>query len=314
MATASALCAPMQLLSLRRAPAKELSPRRAAAVALSGSLIVKRDFLQNGRSHHQFLPLKQRGKLQAAVLPLTPLLDDEEKRKQMSEDYGFKQIGEQLPDNVTLKDVMDTLPKEVFEIDNVKAWGSVLISVTSYAFGIFLISKAPWYLLPLAWAWAGTAVTGFFVIGHDCVHKSFSRNKLVEDIVGTLAFLPLIYPYEPWRFKHDRHHAKTNMLVEDTAWQPVWQKEIESSSLLRKAIIFGYGPIRPWMSIAHWLMWHFDLKKFRPNELPRVKISLACVFAFMAIGWPLIILQTGIAGWFKFWFMPWMVYHFWVHC
>lgn len=51
----------------------------------------------------------------------------------------------------------------------------------------------------------------FFVIGHDCAHKSFSKNKLLEDIVGTIAFLPLIYPYEPWRFKHDRHHAKTNM-------------------------------------------------------------------------------------------------------
>lgn len=60
------------------------------------------------------------------------------------------------------------------------------------------------------------------------------------------------------------------------------------------------------------LMWHFDLKKFRPNEVRRVKISLACVFAFIAIGWPLIIYKTGIIGWFKFWFMPWMVYHFWV--
>jgi hypothetical protein len=60
------------------------------------------------------------------------------------------------------------------------------------------------------------------------------------------------------------------------------------------------------------LIWHFDLKRFRPNEVPRVKISLACVFAFMAIGWPLIILKSGLAGWLKFWFMPWMVYHFWV--
>lgn len=144
---------------------------------------------------------------------------------------------------------------KVFEIDDMKAWRSVLISVTSYALGLFMISKVPWYLLPLAWAWTGTAVTGvssayiftmwfvnfimchsllspprpllilgnsfiflrvsvkFFVIGHDCAHKSFSRNKLVEDIVGTLAFLPLIYPYEPWRFKHDQHHAKTNMYV-----------------------------------------------------------------------------------------------------
>lgn len=128
-----------------------------------------------------------------------------------------------------------------------KAWKSVLVSVASYSLGLVMIAKAPWYLLPLAWAWTGTAITGvsliqifflvaslslslllilvrlaalatevsflpkFFVIGHDCAHKSFSRNKLVEDIVGTLAFMPLIYPYEPWRFKHDQHHAKTNM-------------------------------------------------------------------------------------------------------
>lgn len=60
------------------------------------------------------------------------------------------------------------------------------------------------------------------------------------------------------------------------------------------------------------LIWHFDLKKFRPNEVNRVKISLACVFAFMFIGWPLIIYKTGIVGWIKFWLMPWLGYHFWV--
>ncbi|PKI52343.1 hypothetical protein CRG98_027269 [Punica granatum] len=247
-------------------------------------------------------------------------VDNAEYRKQLSESYGFRQIGEPLPEDVTLKDIMNSLPKKVFEIDDLKAWKSVLISVTSYALGLFMIAKAPWYLLPLAWAWTGTAITGFFVIGHDCAHKSFARNKLLEDVVGTLAFLPLIYPYEPWRFKHDQHHAKTNMLSADTAWHPVWKEEIESSSLLRKALMYGYGPLRPWMSIAHWLGWHFDLSKFRSNELKRVKISLACVFAFMAIGWPLIIYKTGIVGWIKFWLVPWLGYHFWaqlngtVHC
>ncbi|KAL0337708.1 UNVERIFIED_CONTAM: Omega-6 fatty acid desaturase, chloroplastic [Sesamum calycinum] len=229
-----------------------------------------------------------------------PPADSAEHRQQLCQEYGFQQIGEPLPDNVTLRDIIDTLPKKVFEIDDVKAWKSVLVSVTSYALGIFMIAKAPWYLLPLAWAWTGTAITGFFVIGHDCAHKSFSRNKLVEDIVGTLAFLPLIYPYEPWRYKHDRHHAKTNMLVEDTAWQPINPEEFDSSPVLRKAIIYGYGPFRPWMSIAHC------------SDQALVKISLACVFAFMAIGWPLIIYKTGILGWIKFWLMPWLGYHFWM--
>jgi fatty acid desaturase len=50
----------------------------------------------------------------------------------------------------------------------------------------------------------------FFVIGHDCGHRSFSTNKLLEDIVGTLAFMPLVYPFEPWRIKHNQHHAQTN--------------------------------------------------------------------------------------------------------
>ncbi|XWS70397.1 hypothetical protein CRYUN_Cryun03dG0044800 [Craigia yunnanensis] len=90
-----------------------------------------------------------------------------------------------------------------------------------------MISKAPWYVLPLAWAWTGTAITGF---------------------------------------KHERHHAKTSMLSEDTAWHPVWEEEFETSPFLRKAIIFGYGPFRSWMSIAYWLIWHFDVNKFRPNE------------------------------------------------
>jgi omega-6 fatty acid desaturase (delta-12 desaturase) len=66
------------------------------------------------------------------------------------------------------------------------------------------------------------------------------------------------------------------------------------------------------MSIAHWLGWHFDLKKFRPSEQNRVKISLTCIFSFVAIVWPMIIYKTGIIGWIKFWLMPWLGYHFWM--
>eukprot|EP01018_Ginkgo_biloba_P035358 Gb_08625 [translate_table: standard] len=274
---------------------------------LSGFICSQGTATQHGRPHKRTLNTV------FAALPLAPpSLHDMEERRRISEEYGFTQIGEPVPDDVTLKKVMDTLPQEVFKIDDIKAWKSVAISVAAYSLGLYLIAKAPWYLLPLAWAWTGTAVTGFFVIGHDCAHKSFSKNKLVEDIVGTLAFLPLIYPYEPWRFKHDRHHSKTNMLGEDTAWHPVWREEYETSKALGAALTLGYGPIRPWMSTAHWLGWHFDLRKFRPSERNRVKISLAFVYAFMVIGWPLIIFKTGITGWIKFWLMPWLGYHFWM--
>ncbi|XP_073044175.1 omega-6 fatty acid desaturase, chloroplastic-like [Primulina eburnea] len=281
----------------------------------SGTYLLKWENLPQTETAEKpcLIPFKRCKIVKAKAVSVAPSpTDSTEHRQQLSQNYGFRQIGEPLPDNVTIKDIMDTIPRKVFEIDDIKALKSVLISVTSYALGIWMIAKAPWYLLPLSWAWTGTAITGFFIIGHDCAHKSFSRNKLLEDVVGTLAFMPLIYPYEPWRFKHDRHHAKTNMLLQDTAWHPLKRENLETSPALRKAIIFAYGPFRPWMSIAHWLMWHFDLKKFRSNEVNRVKISLTCVFTFMAIGWPLIIYKTGVIGWVKFWLMPWLGYHFWM--
>ncbi|XLR64389.1 hypothetical protein S83_015061 [Arachis hypogaea] len=74
--------------------------------------------------------------------------------------------------------------------------------------------------------------------GHDCPHKSFSKKKLVEDIVGALVSLPLIFSYKPWRFKHDRHHAKMDMLYEDIDWLPVWKDEFDSSPVLQNAIIY----------------------------------------------------------------------------
>ncbi|XP_024390435.1 omega-6 fatty acid desaturase, chloroplastic [Physcomitrium patens] len=257
-----------------------------------------------------------RGPISAVAAPIAPPsspLEDAGERQRLAEEYGFTQIGEPVPADVTLKKVIDSFPSEVFEINDLKAWKTIAISVASYSLGLFMIAKAPWYLLPLAWAWTGTAITGFFVIGHDCAHKSFSKNKLVEDIIGTIAFLPLIYPYEPWRFKHDKHHAKTNMLVEDTAWHPVMKEQFQNFSPATKTLMeLGMGPLRPWASIGHWLLWHFDLSKYRESEKPRVKISLAAVFAFMAIGWPAIIYTTGIAGWLKFWLMPWLGYHFWM--
>ena len=41
-----------------------------------------------------------------------------------------------------------------------RAWGAVATTAASVALSIYLIAISPWYLLPLAWAFAGTAWTG----------------------------------------------------------------------------------------------------------------------------------------------------------
>ena len=49
---------------------------------------------------------------------------------------------------------------QVFEVDDRKAWSAVLLTTCSVLASIALIAYSPWYLLPFAWVFAGTAWTG----------------------------------------------------------------------------------------------------------------------------------------------------------
>lgn len=60
------------------------------------------------------------------------------------------------------------MPSEVFEFNMWKAWGAVFVAVASMAASEYLISVAPWPLLPFAWALAGTAFTGVSSAGRLC--------------------------------------------------------------------------------------------------------------------------------------------------
>jgi len=235
-------------------------------------------------------------------------------RHSLAKELGYRKIGKELPDGVTLNDVVQSMPKEVFELDHGKAWRAVLTSIASMSACLYLISISPWYLLPFAWALAGTAFTGFFVVGHDAGHRSFHKNNLIEDIVGTLMFMPLIFPFEPWRIKHNHHHAHTNKLVEDTAWHPVRESEMDKwSPTAAAAFKFFLGtPLKLWASVGHWAIWHFDLSKYTEKQKPRVIVSIAACAAFVAIGFPLIVHYTGLVGLVKYWLMPWLGYHFWM--
>jgi omega-6 fatty acid desaturase (delta-12 desaturase) len=238
-----------------------------------------------------------------------------EQRAELAEQLGYRQIGEDLPDDITLKQVIGTLPRDVFQINPVRAWAAVITTLVSMAASLWLIANSPWYLLPFAWALAGTAFTGFFVVGHDAGHRSFSKNKLVEDIVGTLMFAPLIYPFEPWRIKHNHHHAHTNKLVEDTAWHPVMADEVTEWGDSTRGRIFKFflgTPLKLWASVGHWALWHFDISKFTERQRPRVYVSWAACAAFALGVLPALTVATGWAGLVKFWLMPWLGYHFWM--
>lgn len=215
--------------------------------------------------------------------------------------------------DIQLKDIIKSLPRECFQKNRRKAWLSILVSVLAVSLGYVGLVNLPWFLLPIAWVFTGTALTGFFVIAHDCGHRSFAKRRWVNDWVGHIFMLPLIYPFHSWRILHNYHHVHTNELDVDNAWQP-WTLEEYSNTPGLMRVVYEVLRGRLWWlaSIAHWGKLHFDLAQFSYRDRHKVKVSIAAVVIFAAVFFPTLILTTGIWGFVKFWLLPWLVYHFWM--
>jgi omega-6 fatty acid desaturase (delta-12 desaturase) len=214
---------------------------------------------------------------------------------------------------IQLRDIIKTLPKECFQKNPRRAWLSALMSILAAIGGYGTIAYAPWFLLPLAWIFTGTALTGWFVIAHDCGHRSFAKKRWVNDLVGHIFLLPLIYPFHSWRILHNIHHQHTNKLMVDNAWHPWLTEEYEQ---IPKFLRFFFGLFRGrlwWLSsIIHWARFHFNPSLVKPRERNKMKLSIALVALFALVFFPTLVLTTGVWGIVKFWLMPWLVYHFWM--
>ena len=156
------------------------------------------------------------------------------------------------------------------------------------ALGYYILTITPWFLLPLAWIFTGTALTGFFVIGHDCGHRSFAKRRWVNDLVGHLFMMPLIYPFHSWRIKHNYHHTHTNKLDEDNAWHPIRPEVFASWDKTRQSAFELFMRKRLWWvgSIGHWAVVHFDWRNFKAKDQSSIKLSVAVVVLFAAIAFP----------------------------
>lgn len=217
------------------------------------------------------------------------------------------------PTNLRLREIIDSLPGEVFLQNPRRAAITVSINVLMVSLGYFAIAFSPWFLLPFAWIFTGTAMTGLFVIGHDCGHRSFARRNWVNNLVGHIMFLPLFYPFHSWRILHNYHHKHTNKHGVDNAWDPLSPEDYANAHpLLRWSYSWVRGRLWWLGSIGHWAILHFKWQQFEGKQRQQVRFSVMVVLLGAAIALPTLIATTGIWGFVKFWLLPWLVYHFWM--
>ncbi len=69
---------------------------------------------------------------------------------------------------------------------------------------------------------AGVPVALLAIVGHDAAHHSFLPNKRLNELVGTVAFLPALHAYSLWEHHHNRvHHRYTAQIGLDNAYSPM---------------------------------------------------------------------------------------------
>ncbi|HWF64519.1 MAG TPA: fatty acid desaturase, partial [Rhizomicrobium sp.] len=82
---------------------------------------------------------------------------------------------------------------------------------------------------------AGTFIANLAIIGHDAVHRSFTRLRWLNRLIGTLAFLPALHPYGRWEHHHNRiHHCYTAQLGVDNAYPPMTPDDYRAASPARR--------------------------------------------------------------------------------
>lgn len=239
-------------------------------------------------------------------------------------------IPQQSLSHITLNEILKAIPNECFQQVPWKAWGYLVINLSLVALAYWLLTVAPIWVQPILCFLTGTILTGSFVLAHDCGHYSFAKQRWVNHLVGQLLLLPLLYPFENWRIRHNSHHAHTNKLggkgwkqlidvrdrKADPAWFPLRPNLWKQLSLQQRLIFWLFrGPLWWLGSVVNW--WHDELilNRYTPlssMEQTRTRVSVVAVLGFSVCFFPILIYFTGFEGFIKYWLLPWLVFHGWM--
>ena len=215
---------------------------------------------------------------------------------------------------ITAAELRRTIPPSCFELDGRRAARSVATSVMAavlvYA---ALVANPYWWLLPPLWFVAGTTMWGFYVIGHECGHGSFSHHRGLNYFVGHLMLTPFLYPFHSWRLLHNVHHANTNSLENDIDWRPLPAVVYRKLGSRQRTVYRLIRTVFWWAGTLHqWATRAFDLRQHSSERGRRhVARSIVVVVIFAAVFFPWLLSVAGPWGIVKYWLVPWLVAHGW---
>ena len=218
----------------------------------------------------------------------------------------------------TLQQLKSAIPPHCFEPQSWKSLSYFFLDVSIICiFYAVAHSLDSWWFWPVFWLMQGTMFWALFVVGHDCGHGSFSRQKWLNNLIGHLAHTPILVPYHGWRISHRTHHQNTANIDTDESWYPVTETTYRNmrwyEKLLRFHMFLVAYPLylfkrSPGKQGSHFIP---SSPLFKPSEKWDVIASTSC--------WTLMVTILGALsykyGWMfllKYYLGPYLVFVVWL--
>jgi acyl-lipid omega-3 desaturase len=218
----------------------------------------------------------------------------------------------------TLQDLKAAIPAHCFEPSIFKSLAYFFLDIGIIA-GLYAIAAMidSWFFYPVFWLMQGTMFWALFVVGHDCGHRSFSKLKWLNNLIGHLSHTPILVPFHGWRISHRTHHANTGNIETDESWYPVTETKYGEMAWIEKLFRF-YVPLfaypvylfrrSPDRQGSHF---HPSSPIFKPSEKWDVLTSTALWIAMVGFLGVLTV-QFGWVFLLKFYLVPYVVFVAWL--
>lgn len=142
----------------------------------------------------------------------------------------------------------------------------LVVDFVIYGFLLYFAVAAPhWGLRLLSALVMGFWIGRIFVIGHDACHQAYTPSKMLNKVLGRIAFLPSLSTYSLWDVGHNViHHGFTNLKGVDFVWEPKSIEEYQAMSPTRRFFerLYRNGYF-PWLYYTIEIWWK---KMFWPNR------------------------------------------------
>ncbi len=204
----------------------------------------------------------------------------------------------------TLGDVRRSLPSHCYDISPAKSWWTLFRIIVCLTLCLSLETQTDslLFLIPL-WILHGQVLVGLFVLGHDCGHQSFSKNRVMNKIIGHLAFSPLGNGLANWTLTHNHHHAHTQLRGQDVDWSKwLLTKEEYQSSSWKNNFSGKLGYKLPF-GVFFWIWLNAILRGLR-NSSREVRISNLLMWSVMTAIYGGLAWHSGFWGMLKYHAIP----------